>query len=141
MRKITGILPAIVLAVAVTAAQESYPAQSNDTTEEMLIKNERALHEAVAKADKASFRSLVLPDGVWTTREGFVPMALLVDGLEVFQLTKWDIINPVQAGRFFLWIPVLLPSLTASRNRKVVSLSCHGEGYGERRNRKIAVAG
>jgi hypothetical protein len=94
MRKITGILPAIVLAVAVTAAQESYPAQSNDTTEEMLIKNERALHEAVAKADKASFRSLVLPDGVWTTREGFVPMALLVDGLEVFQLTKWDIINP-----------------------------------------------
>jgi hypothetical protein len=94
MRKIIGILPAIVLAVAVTTAQDSYPAKPNDTTEEMLIKNERALHEAVARADKASFGSLVLPDGVWTTREGFVPMALLGDGLEVFQLTKWDIINP-----------------------------------------------
>jgi hypothetical protein len=60
----------------------------------MLISNEHALWEAVAKADKGSFPSLTLPEGVWTTRQGFVPTKLLVDGLQAFHLTKWDIVNP-----------------------------------------------
>ena len=93
MRTILGILPAILLALAVTAAQDK-TAKPNDTTEKMLIANERALHDAVAKADKASFLSLVLPDGTWTTKQGFIPMKLLVNGLEQFELTKWDIVNP-----------------------------------------------
>jgi hypothetical protein len=94
MRKIIGILPAILLALAITGTQDKTAAKPNDTTEKMLIANERALHEAVAKADKASFLSLVLPEGTWTTRQGFVPMKLLVNALEQFELTKWDIVNP-----------------------------------------------
>jgi hypothetical protein len=95
MRKIAGILLAILLALAGTEAQDKTAAKPNDTTEKMLIANERALQEAVAKADKASFRSLILvPEGIWTTKGGFVPMELLVDGLEQFELTKWDIVNP-----------------------------------------------
>lgn len=95
MGKIIGILPAILLALAVTEAQDKTAAKPNDTTEKMLIANERALHAAVAKADKASFLSLVLvPEGIWTTKQGFVPMELLVNGLEAFELTKWDIVNP-----------------------------------------------
>jgi hypothetical protein len=94
MRKIIGILPAILLALAVTDAQDKTAAKPNDTTEKMLIANERALHGAVAKADKASFLSLVLPEGIWTTKQGFVPMKLLVDGLDSFKLTKYDIVNP-----------------------------------------------
>src|SRR6266496_4259934 len=60
----------------------------------MLIANEHALLEAVAKADKGTFQSLVLPEGVWTTKTGFIPLKLLVDGLGDFQVTKWDIVNP-----------------------------------------------
>jgi hypothetical protein len=95
MRNIIGILAAILLALAVTEAQDKTAAKPNDTTEKVLIANERALHEAVAKADKSSFLSLVLvPEGIWTTKEGFIPMELLVNGLEQFELTKWDIVNP-----------------------------------------------
>ena len=43
---------------------------------------------------KTSFLSLVLPEGVWTSKHGFTPMNLLADGLDGFQLTKWDIVNP-----------------------------------------------
>jgi hypothetical protein len=48
----------------------------------------------VARADKASFLSLVAPDGEWTTTQGFIPMNLLADGLEGFRLGKWAIVNP-----------------------------------------------
>jgi Domain of unknown function (DUF4440) len=91
MRKMIGILVGIVLSLAVTEAQEKPAAQPND---QMLIGNERALYEAVAKADEASFVSLVLPDGVWTTKEGWVPMKLLVGALQQFKLSKWDFVNP-----------------------------------------------
>jgi hypothetical protein len=94
MRKIIATIPAMLLALAVTHAQDQTAAKADDPFEKMLIANERALHETVAKADKASFLSLVLPEGVWTTRQGFVPMKLLVDGLDSFKLTKWDIVNP-----------------------------------------------
>ena len=91
MTKTSGMLSAILLALAVTDAQEKSGAKSMEET--MLIANERALLDAVAKADKASFLSLVLlPEGVWTTTQGFVPMNLLVDGLDSFKLTKWDIV-------------------------------------------------
>jgi hypothetical protein len=117
MRRISAILAAILLALAVTEAQEKTIAKPDDTAEKaliakllgvmeaenkrqaeeilkMLVANERALHRAVASSDKASFQSLVLPEGVWTTRQGFVPMKLLADGLDDFKLTKWDIANP-----------------------------------------------
>lgn len=93
MTKTLAMLSAILLALAVTDAQEKSGAKPME--EAMLIANERALLDAVAKADKASFLSLVLlPEGVWTTTHGFVPMNLLVDGLDSFKLTKWDIVNP-----------------------------------------------
>jgi hypothetical protein len=93
MRKIVGIAAAVLLTLVVTAAQETKPA--NDTTEKTLLANERALQEAVVKADRASFLALVLADsGVWATKHGFIPLKLLADGLGTFQVTKWEIVNP-----------------------------------------------
>ena len=79
--------------VPISAAQENRlkPDAATDAT---FIANERALHDAVAKADKAAFLALVVADGVWTTPTGFVPMNLLANGLDAFQLRKWDIVNP-----------------------------------------------
>lgn len=94
MMKIIGMVPVILLALAVAEAQDRTAATPNDAIEKMLIANEHALHDAVAKADKASFLSLVLPGGTWTAREGFIPMELLVNGLGEFKLGKWDIVNP-----------------------------------------------
>jgi hypothetical protein len=55
-----------------------------------LIENERALYNAIANADKATFESLVLPDGIWTTPSSFVvPLSRLSDELESFRLPKW----------------------------------------------------
>ena len=36
----------------------------------------------------------MVPGGVWTTKQGFIPLEMLVGGLDGFQLTKWDIVNP-----------------------------------------------
>lgn len=95
MRKSAGILFAIVfLALAATYAQEKTGARLNDASDDALVANERALQNAVAKADKAAFQSLVLAEGVWATKIGFIPMNLLADGLEDFQLAKWDMANP-----------------------------------------------
>ena len=94
MRKISGMFAAILLALAVPEAQQNTAVTPSDPTEKTLTENERALDDAVAKADKASFRSLVVPEGTWTTKEGFVPMELFVNGLEQIELTKWDIVNP-----------------------------------------------
>ncbi len=95
MNKSAGILFAIlVLALAATSAQEKTGAKPGDTSDDALVANERALQNAVAKADKAAFQSLVLADGVWATSSGFIPMKLLADGLDDFQLTKWDMVNP-----------------------------------------------
>ena len=93
MTKTVGMLSAILLALAVTDAQDKSGAKPmEDAT---LIANERALLDAVAKADKPSFQSLVLlPEGIWATKLGFIPMNLLVDRLDDFKLTRWDIVNP-----------------------------------------------
>jgi hypothetical protein len=91
MRNIVGTFAAILLSLGINAAQDKTISKPNETT---LIANERALGLAVAKADKASFSSLVLPEGVWTTKTGFVPMNLLADGLEDFQVPQWEIVNP-----------------------------------------------
>jgi Domain of unknown function (DUF4440) len=91
MNKIVGTLTAATLVLAVTHAQEKPGAKPD---EKLLIANERALLDAVAKADKASYQSLILPEGVWTMKSGFVPMKLLADGLDGFKVTKWDIVNP-----------------------------------------------
>lgn len=54
---------------------------------------ERSLYEAVAKGDKASFQSLVVPEGFWTTASGFVAVRLLAGGLEQFKLPQWSVDN------------------------------------------------
>jgi hypothetical protein len=95
MRKTVAVLPAMLLMLVVTQAQDKTLAKPNDAADKMLIANERALHDAVARADKASFRSLIaVPDGAWTSKQGFIPMELLANGLEQFELTTWDIVNP-----------------------------------------------
>jgi hypothetical protein len=91
MRKVIGTLAAMALLLTDAHAQEKRGATADDT---LLIANERALLDAVAKGDKASYQSLIAPDGVWTMKSGFVPMKLLADGLDAFQLVKWDIVNP-----------------------------------------------
>ncbi len=94
MVKKIATLTALLLAIAVVDAQDKIAAKPNGAADKMLIGNERALHDAVAKSDRASFLSLVLPEGIWTTKQGFIPMKALVDGLDSFKLTKWDIVNP-----------------------------------------------
>ena len=83
-----------VVAIAVPHGQEKPPGTPNDTFEGTLIANERALQAAVAKKDKPAFVSLVLPDGAWTTTQGFVEMKMLADGLSGFEVAKFEIVNP-----------------------------------------------
>jgi uncharacterized protein DUF4440 len=93
MMKTVGILPAILLALAVTdQPQKSPPAR--DVSDETLLASERALQAAVAKADRAAFASLVLPEGVWATSEGFIPLNLLENGLDGFHVPSRDLVNP-----------------------------------------------
>ena len=94
MTRMLATISVILLTLAVTAARQDRTAAPNDAADKMLIANERALLETVTKADNASFRSLVVPDGVWTSKTGFIPMNLLVDGLESFKITRWDLVNP-----------------------------------------------
>jgi hypothetical protein len=91
MRKVMGLVAAVALALAVARAQEIPGPKPED---KLLIANERALLDAVAKADKVSYQSLTLPEGTWTMKSGFVPMKLLADGLDGLKLTKWEIVNP-----------------------------------------------
>jgi len=88
------VLAGILLMVVALQGQDRTATTASAQADTLLITNERALYQAVAKADRATFASLVLPAGVWTTRQGFVPMELLVNGLDAFALTKWDIVNP-----------------------------------------------
>jgi hypothetical protein len=90
-KRVWMLLPAIVLGFAITNAQESHT--STTAIDATLIADERALHDAVAKADKSAFLSLVAPEGAWTTPQGFVPMNLLADGLTEFHLTKSELVN------------------------------------------------
>jgi len=81
-------------ALIVTAvAQDRPPAKLDAATEKMLIANERALFDAIARHDKAAFQALVAPDGIWATPTGFVPMNLLANGLDVFDVPKFGIEN------------------------------------------------
>jgi hypothetical protein len=93
MSKSVWVLPAaVVLGFAITNAQERH--KPTDATDDILIADERALHDAVAKADRSAFLSLVAPEGAWTTPQGFVPMNLLADGLSEFRLSKSEVVNP-----------------------------------------------
>jgi len=93
MSKRIWLLPVVIFGLAFTNAQESRP-KPGGAVDEMLIANERAVQNALSKADKASFLSLFLPEGTWTTTEGFVPVNLLANRLDAFHLSKWDVVNP-----------------------------------------------
>jgi len=86
MRRTILMLGAVLMTVCVTRAQESSRQTAMAST---LLANERALYEAVANNDKPAFRALVLPEGMWTTASGFIPMGQLADHLTSFQLPKW----------------------------------------------------
>ena len=90
-----GIVALGVFALALSAAgaQGKPPANVDEATRRVLIANERALYEALAKRDKAAFQSLVALDGVWTTPGGFVPMKAFADGLASYELPTWSLEN------------------------------------------------
>jgi hypothetical protein len=94
MKTIIGAILAMLLALAVTEVQQNSTATERDTTDKTLLANERTLYDAVAKADKLAFQSLVLPEGIWTTPLGFTPMNLLADALDDFHIPTWAIENP-----------------------------------------------
>jgi hypothetical protein len=59
-------LAAILLTVGIAHAQEGATGRQNEATTKLLIANERALLDAIGKADKPAFESLVLlSDGFW----------------------------------------------------------------------------
>ena len=93
MMKIVAVMPVILLTLAVTD-QPQQAARPPDALEATLLASERALHAAVEKADKAAFSSLVLSEGIWGNSTGFIPLNLLVNGLDGFPVPKWDIVNP-----------------------------------------------
>jgi len=94
MKHVLAIVTTVLLTLAAPAAQDKPAGQSKDSTDQTLIAKERALYQAVADGNKASFVPLVASEGVWATRQGFVPMNLLADGLGGFKLGKWEIVNP-----------------------------------------------
>src|SRR4026207_1022327 len=94
MLKTVGILPAMLLVLAMTEQPQQTSAKPPDTSQETLLANELALLAAGAKAGRVAISSLVLPEGVWANSTGFIPMNLLVNGLDGFQITKWDMVNP-----------------------------------------------
>jgi len=94
MRRHIWLLTVILFGLVPTNAAQENRVKPDAATDATFIANERALHNAVAKADKAAFLALVVPDGVWTTQQGFVPMNLLANGLDAFQLRTWDVLNP-----------------------------------------------
>jgi hypothetical protein len=59
-----------------------------------VIQSEHALYDAIAKGNQEAFQALTLPEGVWTTPSGFVPLGPLAAGLSAFELPKWEIENP-----------------------------------------------
>ena len=76
-----------------TEAQDKTAAKPNDPTETMLIANERDLHGPWQRP--TGHRSCPLSSRRACGRPGRVRShELLVNGLEGFQLTKWDIVNP-----------------------------------------------
>jgi uncharacterized protein (TIGR02246 family) len=84
----------LVVAIAVAQGQQAPPGPSSETFDRTLIANERALQAAVAQKDKPAFVALVLPDGAWTTRRGFVEMNTMADGLAGLDTATFEIINP-----------------------------------------------
>lgn len=95
MTRSLGVLAVMLLAVAVTSAQDRSATRPTLTADAAIVANERALHEAAVKGDKTAFTALVVPEGVWTTPSGFVPMNLLVNGLASFSgITTWEMVNP-----------------------------------------------
>ena len=80
------ILGIALLTAAATGAQDT---SSRTSAEPGLIANERALYEAIASNDKVGFQALVLPEGLWTTAAGFIPIGQLADHLASFRLPKW----------------------------------------------------
>jgi len=80
-----------VLAAAIGAQNQLTP---DTETAKLIVQQERALYEAIAKRDKAAFRALVVPDGTWTTPAGTVSMEALADRLASFELPAWGIEGP-----------------------------------------------
>jgi Domain of unknown function (DUF4440) len=89
-----AILAMVCLAFTVTEARRQATSTGSDETSKVLLDKEHALLDAVGRADQASMRGLLFPDGTWTSRDGFIPMKLLVERPEAFKLTKWDMVNP-----------------------------------------------
>jgi uncharacterized protein DUF4440 len=88
MKKVLGVIGAILLGLVVASGQQRTP-KSDDGMEKVLLDNERALYDAVAKRDKAAFEALVLPEGIWASPTGFIPVRMLADTLDVYRLPSF----------------------------------------------------
>jgi uncharacterized protein DUF4440 len=90
MRKTIVACAVVALASAALVVAGQTPAADAAS----VIDSEKALYAALARRDTAAFQALTLPDGVWTTPSGFVPMGPLSGGLSAFELPAWGIENP-----------------------------------------------
>jgi hypothetical protein len=94
MRQIACVFAVIVVSFSPAYGQDKSAGTAIGEIEKAIVAKEQALHEAVAKQDKASFQSLTVPNGTWTTSSGFVEMRLLAGDLGVFRISKFAIVNP-----------------------------------------------
>jgi hypothetical protein len=94
MRHIACVLVVIVGSFSPAYGQDKSAATTIGEIDTVIVAKEQALHEAVAKQDKASFQSLTVPNGTWTTSSGFVEMRLLAGDLGMFRISKFALVNP-----------------------------------------------
>jgi len=80
------------LAGVIAAQSQAAP---DAATVALLVRNERALYDAIVTRDTAAFQTLVSPEGTWKTPAGRVPMGTLANGLGAFELPRWGIEDPL----------------------------------------------
>jgi len=96
MRTTIAAMTALVaLATAIGAQNQTAP---DAETVKLILRNERALYDAIAKGDRAAFQALVSSDGSWTTPAGTVSMDALADRLGAIELPASSIEDPRVVG-------------------------------------------
>jgi hypothetical protein len=86
-------------------------------------------------------QTLLLPEGTWTSKDGFIPMKFLVERPESFKLTKWDMVNPhvTSLGPESALVLYVWAGSGTFNNRPVAQTSLASTVWAKRNGRWLAV--
>jgi hypothetical protein len=97
MKKVVLTLAALAMMCGAAAAQDvneptaqQMPVSTANTLDKALLANERKLNDAVAKADKATFVSLVSPNAWSADNSGFMKVSDFVAMFDQVKVTNWS---------------------------------------------------